>query len=166
MAVINDKPIKGGVDDYGSGWYNTDRKKGTLVWDGKLKRLSVQVLEDAHDIVVSDRGNFWAQGGVSMSLQDEQGWARQAELEDMPAMDEPRMRSGMVYDASGSIWLIVSPTPCTVEQFRTAVKEQIGAGKLVDGIFLDGDGSSQMKCAGVALAGDGRQVYQMIALLH
>lgn len=164
IAVVNDQPLKGQQEDYGSGWYNIDYPKGTLVWDEITRHFSVQVVQDAHELKVTDRQRYWAQGGVSMSLQQGSRWVAQALAEDMPAFDEARLRSGAVYDDRQNVWLIVTDKPCTVEQFRTAIMETIGEGKLVDGIFLDGDGSSQMNSAQKVLKGDTREVYQMLAL--
>lgn len=165
IAVINDLPVKGLPGDYGSGWYNIDRKRGTLVWDEKAQTFTIQVVEDAAELKVMDRQHYWAQGGVSMGLTNPDGWAAQAISEEMPVINEKRMRSGIVYDQNNNVYLVVAPTPCTGEQFRTAVKEQVGNGQLVDGLFLDGDGSSQLKVADYLLPGDRREVYQMIALL-
>ncbi|MBD0382623.1 hypothetical protein [Paenibacillus sedimenti] len=166
IAVINDQPVKGKPGDYGSGWFNTDRKRGTLVWDEKAKTFTIQVVEAADELKVTDRAHYWAQGGVSMGLQNPDGWASQAISEEMPVIGEKRMRSGIVYDKSNKVYLVVAPTPCTGEQFRTAVMEQIGEGELVDGLFLDGDGSSQLKVANNVLPGDHREIYQMIKLLN
>ncbi|OXM88239.1 hypothetical protein CF651_01320 [Paenibacillus rigui] len=164
IAVINDQPIKGQPNDYGSGWFNIDVPKGTLVWDEITKDLSVQVVLDASQLRVTDRSHYWAQGGISMSLQKEAEWLQQAELEQLPFYDEARLRSGMVYDDKQRIWLVVTDKPSTAEQFRAAVKETLGPAGIVDGIFLDGDGSSQMQCAQKILRGDSREVYQMLAL--
>ncbi|MFD0692616.1 hypothetical protein ACFQZT_00765 [Paenibacillus sp. GCM10027628] len=166
IAVINDQPVKGKPGDYGSGWFNIDRKRGTLVWDEKAKTFTIQVVEAADELKVTDRAHYWAQGGVSMGLRNPDGWTSQAISEEMPVIGEKRMRSGIVYDKSNNVYLVVAPTPCTGEQFRSAVMEQVGAGKLVDGLFLDGDGSSQLKVAGNVLPGDHREVYQMITLLN
>jgi hypothetical protein len=164
IAVRNDQPVKGKPEDYGSGWHNIDVPKGTLVWDETARRYSVQVVLDAGELQVTDKQHYWAQGGVSMGLQSSLGWREQARRENMPVMDEPRLRSGIVYDAMQQVWLIVSDKPCTVEQFRSAILETIMPGRLVDGVFLDGDGSSQLKLEEVQLKGDSRPVYQMIAL--
>ncbi|MCS7462001.1 hypothetical protein N0M98_17830 [Paenibacillus doosanensis] len=164
IAVVNDQPLKGQQDDYGSGWYNIDVPKGTLVWDEITRRFSVQVAIDAHQLQVTDKSRYWAQGGVSMSLRDEGHWAERALAEDMPAFDEARLRSGAVYDDKQNLYLVVTDKPCTVEQFRAAVLEKVSRGHLVDGIFLDGDGSSQMNSAQKVLKGDSREVYQMLAL--
>lgn len=88
MAVMNDKPLKGAAGDYGSGWLNIDRPKGTLVWDAAARKFSVQVAEEAGQLEVTDRSRYWAQGGVSMSYRDESGWVEQAVKEDMPIMYE------------------------------------------------------------------------------
>ncbi|MGG1520181.1 hypothetical protein ABE504_32725 [Paenibacillus oryzisoli] len=165
IAVQNDKPVKGAPGDYGSGWFNTDRKRGTLVWDELAGTFSIQVVENASELQVSDRAHYWAQGGVSMGLANPQGWVEQAISEEMPVIDEPRMRSGIVYDRYNRLYLVVAPTPCTGEAFRSAVMEQVGDGALVDGLFLDGDGSSQLKVKNFLLPGDHREVYQMISLL-
>ncbi|WP_261808202.1 hypothetical protein [Paenibacillus sp. N3.4] len=166
IAVVNDLPVKGQPGDYGSGWFNIDRKRGTLVWDEKAQTFTIQIVEAADELKVMDRAHYWAQGGVSMGLRNPDGWAAQAVSEEMPVINEKRMRSGIVYDTSNHVYLVVSPTPCTGDEFRTAVTEQVGAGELVDGLFLDGDGSSQLKVANYTLPGDHRQVYQMIALLN
>ncbi|MCR8631748.1 phosphodiester glycosidase family protein [Paenibacillus radicis (ex Xue et al. 2023)] len=164
IAVVNDQPLKGQQEDYGSGWYNIDLPKGTLVWDEITRRFTVQVVQDAHELKVTDKQHYWAQGGISMSLQDDSHWDLQAISEDMPAFDEQRLRSGVVYDKQQTVWLIVTDTPSTAEQFRTAVVEMIGRGNAVDGVFLDGDGSSQMRSMQKQLKGDSREVYQMLAL--
>lgn len=164
IAVINDKPVKGVPGDYGSGWYNIDRPRGTLVWDGRTGRFSVQVTDRSEDLAVTDRSYYWAQGGVSMGLRNESGWKEQALKEEFPVMEDPRLRSGMVYDTDGKVWLLVTTTPCTGPGFRDAVKERVAPGKLVDGIFLDGDGSSQLQLKKLKLAGDQRAVFQMITL--
>ncbi|MCZ8522726.1 MULTISPECIES: phosphodiester glycosidase family protein [Paenibacillus] len=166
IAVINDKPIRGIPHEYGSGWTNIDYPKGTLVWDEAARSFSVQVVEGANQLQVTDRSRYWAQGGVSMSLGAGALWQAQARKEDMPAMKEARLRSGAVYDKENNLWLIVSDKPCTVAEFRSAVLEVIAPGLVVDGIFLDGDGSSQMRNRQVALKGDSREVYQMMALRH
>jgi hypothetical protein len=165
IAVINDLPVKGNPGDYGSGWFNTGRKRGTLVWDEMAQSLSIQVVEAADDLKVTDRAHYWAQGGISMGLSSEADWTEQAVLEKLPAINEKKMRSGIVYDKHNNVYLVVSPTPCTGQEFRNTVKELVGRGQLVDGLFLDGDGSSQLKITGADLPGDHREIYQMISLL-
>jgi hypothetical protein len=170
IAVINNKPLQGNVGQYGSGWYNTGAdnnfKRGTLVWDGLLKHFSVQVVGKANELFVADADHYWAQGGVSMSLDKEYDWQYQMITEKMPSYDERHMRSGIVYDDYQRLYMIVTPTPCTIEEFRSAILEKLMNRHLVDGIFLDGDGSSQLKSRHARLAGDHRQVYQMLSLIE
>jgi hypothetical protein len=164
IAVINDQPVKGAPGDYGSGWYNIDRPRGTLVWDGVTGGMSIQVTDRAEELVVTDRSRYWAQGGVSMGLHNERLWQEQALLEEFPVMDEKRLRSAIVYDIDRQVWLLLSDGLCTGPEFRTAIKETVAPGRLDDGIFLDGDGSSQLKLGQFKLPGDRRTVYQMITL--
>ncbi|GFN31787.1 hypothetical protein PCURB6_20470 [Paenibacillus curdlanolyticus] len=162
IAVINDQPVGGKPNDYGSGYVNMKVPRGTLVWDGIDKTLSVQVVSRADELKVSDRDHYWAQGGISMSLSDEQLWRKQLEKELAPMPDEERLRSAAVYDTKGTLYLIVSQTKTTLANFRSAIKEAFGP--LEDGIFLDGDGSSQLHAYEAALPGDGRPVEQIIRL--
>ncbi|MCY9771271.1 hypothetical protein M5X06_31345, partial [Paenibacillus alvei] len=155
---------KGSRGGYGSGWHNAKYARGTLVWDAAARRYSVQVVRSADELKVSDRSRYWAQGGVSMSLQNESGWERIARQQNMPNMSGKVYRTGLVYGSGLSMWLVVTNTACTAEQFRTAIKQKIGSGTLTDGIFLDGSGSSQMSCNTVKLRGDGRTVYSIITV--
>ncbi|MEI7024914.1 phosphodiester glycosidase family protein [Paenibacillus sp. y28] len=168
VAVVNGRPLKGEPGDYGSGWYNTGitnhLPRGTLVWDGSDRRFSVQIVTSADELAVRDKQQYWAQGGVSMSLGNEAVWRQEMIAQEMPGYDNGHMRTGLVYDSANRLYMIVSPTSCTVEQFRSAIVEQLGDRKLVDGIFLDGDGSSQLQTKQVRLAGDRRQVFQMLAV--
>lgn len=163
VAIVNDVPVGGARGGYGSGWFNAKYARGTLVWDGVTGKLSVQTVSSGEELSVSDRSQYWAQGGISMNLQQEALWTAAAGNEHLPYADEQRLRSGMVYDNTGKLWLIVTPTLCTGEEFRTAVLQTVpGEGK--EGIFLDGDGSSQMNAEEIVLTGDSRPVVQMIAV--
>lgn len=163
IAIMNDQPVNGEPHGYGSGWFNAKYKRGTLVWDGAAGAFSVQVAASGDDLAVSDRGNYWAQGGISMNLQREELWAAAAAAEHLSYESERRLRSGLVYDQSGKLWLLVTKTLCTAAEFRTAVLETVpGEGR--EGIFLDGDGSSQMNADEAVLTGDSRPVVQMIAV--
>jgi hypothetical protein len=164
IAVMDDWPVKAAPNAYGSGWYNTGLARGTLVWDKVLKHFSVQVVESADQLQVANRLAYWAQGGVSMGLSEGIAWERLMPEQRMPAYEEQRLRSGAAFDSEGKLWLIVTPTLCTVEQFRSAILERIIPGKLIDGIFLDGDGSSQFASRTAKLGGDGREVYQMLQI--
>ncbi|GIP46996.1 hypothetical protein J53TS2_05870 [Paenibacillus sp. J53TS2] len=164
IAVNNDQPIQGTAGAYGSGWYNAKYDRGTLVWDGATGGFSVQVASAADELIVKDRAKYFAQGGVSMKLQDDAGWRAAVESEHLPNPDENRLRSGLAYDADGQLWLIVTPTRCTAEAFRSAVKATLADGQLVDGIFLDGDGSAQLNAAETKLNGDSRDLRQIIVI--
>ncbi|WP_155987747.1 hypothetical protein [Gorillibacterium massiliense] len=165
IAVNDHNPAQGEPNGYGSGWYNVKYPRGTLVWDRSVGRFSIQRVLSADELQVTDTNRYWAQGGISMNLQDDLNWHAAAEEEHMPGLDETHMRSAVLYDDARQLWLVVSPTLCTAEQFRTALKEK-GGSSLREGIFLDGDGSSQMRAKGVRLAGDNRVVRQMLALIH
>lgn len=163
IAIMNDKPVNGVKKAYGSGWFNAKYARGTLVWDATSRKFSVQVVSSGDELIVADRDHYFAQGGISMNLEKEELWEAAATVEHLPYADERRMRSGMVYDNTGKLWLIVTPTLSTAAEFRTAVLQTVpGVGR--EGIFLDGDGSSQMNAAEVVLAGDQRSVVQMIAV--
>jgi len=165
IAVQNNQPVKGGRGEYGSGWENAKYARGTLVWDAAARRYSIQVVRSADELKVSDRSRYWAQGGISMSLQDDGGWQQRARLQNMPNMSGKVYRTGLVYGSGLSMWMIVTNTACTAEQFRTAIKQKIGSGTLTDGIFLDGSGSSQLRCEDVSLRGDGRTVYSLVSIM-
>ncbi|UQZ36060.1 hypothetical protein C2I18_22520 [Paenibacillus sp. PK3_47] len=163
VAIVNDVPVNGTRGGYGSGWFNAKYARGTMVWNGTDGRLSVQTVSSGDELKITDRAHYWAQGGISMHLQQEELWTTAMRAEHLPYADEQRLRSGMVYDSSGKLWLIVTPTLCTAEQFRTAVLHSVpGEGR--EGIFLDGDGSSQMNAEEIVLTGDSRPVVQMIAV--
>jgi len=163
IAIMNDIPVSGAMNAYGSGWFNAKYPRGTLVWDGAANEFSVQIVSSGDQLSVRDRGRYWAQGGISMNLTDDELWSAAATEEHLPFADDKRMRSGMVYDNSGKLWLIVTPTLCTAAEFRTAIQDSV-PGKGLEGIFLDGDGSSQMNAEEAVLPGDSRPVVQMIAV--
>jgi len=165
IAVQNDVPIAGRRGGYGSGWHNAKYARGTLAWDAAARRYSVQVVKSADELQVSDRNRYWAQGGISMSLQDDGGWQQRARQQNMPNMSGEVYRTGLVYGSGLSMWMIVTNTACTASEFRTAIKQKIGSGTLVDGIFLDGSGSSQLHYGSVSLRGDGRTVHSIISIL-
>lgn len=164
IAAMNDQPVNGKRGDYGSGWFNAKYARGTLVWDGTEKKFSVQVVSSADELQVSDRGDYFAQGGVSLNLADDAGWEDQSiRDEHLPFAEDQRMRSGLVYNDAGQLWLIVTPEPSTAKDFRKALLAGVpGEGR--EGIFLDGDGSSQMNADEAVLTGDSRMVVQMIGV--
>ncbi|MBH5316476.1 hypothetical protein I6N90_01485 [Paenibacillus sp. GSMTC-2017] len=165
MSVVNSHAVNGEMNGFGSGGQNVKYARGTLVWDGESDGLSVQVVSKASEVKVKDHTRFWAQGGISMSLGNEAGWVQQTKVENAPFPDELRLRSGAVYDDKGTLYLVVSETSGTLEMFRSAIIEKISDSKLVDGIFLDGDGSSQLLSKEKSLSGDDRIVVQMLRIM-
>ncbi|GJM74170.1 hypothetical protein HMSSN036_63860 [Paenibacillus macerans] len=164
IAVNNDVPVNGPKDEYGSGYENVKYARGTLVWDATESQFSVQVAKSAADLYVIKRTRYWAQGGISMSLNSDSTWASQADKENMQNRTGQAERTGLVYNNTNNIWLVVTDTLCTAAAFRSAIKEKVGSGTLLNGIFLDGSGSSQMNCKEKQAYGDKRKVYQMVAL--
>ncbi|AWV32943.1 hypothetical protein MHH60_21585 [Paenibacillus sp. FSL H7-0716] len=163
MAIMNDTPVNGAPKGYGSGWFNAKYARGTLVWDGASRNFSVQVVSSGEELKITDRQHYFAQGGISMNLGHEDLWEAAVTAEHLPYADEKRLRSGMVYDNTGKLWLIVTPTLSTAAEFRSAILQTVPA-KGLEGIFLDGDGSSQMNAKEIIVPGDSRSVVQMIAV--
>ncbi|QSF46214.1 hypothetical protein [Paenibacillus tianjinensis] len=165
IAVNNDIPVGPGTkDDYGSGYQNAGYARGTLVWDSREQQFSVQIVSSAASLNVISRYQYWAQGGISMTLGNDSTWASIADQQNMPNRTGNAMRAGLVYNNTNNIWLVVTNTLCTAAQFRSAIKEKIGSGTLVNGIFLDGSGSAQLKAGTNVATGDGRKVFSMVAL--
>lgn len=165
IGVVNSLPVNGEIGNFGTGGENVKYARGTLVWDGASDSLSVQVVSLASELKVKDHTRFWAQGGISMSLGDDDQWVAQTVTEHAPYLDDERLRSAAVYDDKGTLYLIVSETKGSLAEFRGAIVESIGDGKLVDGIFLDGDGSSQLLSNEASLPGDKRPVVQMLRIV-
>ncbi|TYP79593.1 hypothetical protein [Paenibacillus methanolicus] len=170
IAVHNDVPVNA-ASGYGSGEENVKYARGTLVWDSAAAKFSVQTVRSAADIEVTDRHRYWAQGGISLDLSPgpESMWRWKADAERMPFPDDRRLRTAAVYDDRGRLLLIVSENAATASQFRQAIMEydkQDSDAALLGGIFLDGDGSSQLRSTEAVLPGDRRSVVQMIRLLR
>lgn len=165
IGVVNSLPVNKEVGSFGTGTENVKFARGTLVWDGASDSLSVQVASDASELKVKDHTRFWAQGGISMSLGDDANWYGQTVKESAPFPEDDRLRSAAVYDNSGALYLIVSETKGSLAVFREAIVASIGDGKLVDGIFLDGDGSSQLLSSEASLPGDSRPIVQMLRIV-
>jgi hypothetical protein len=165
IAVMDGIPANGNPKEYGSGWFNVKYVRGTIVYDRVTGMVDVQKATSVDDLHMTDPTKYWAQGGVSMNLKDESRWHNIAvEEERLPFPDDERLRSAMAYDDFGEIYLIVTSTKCTAEQFRTAIKRGVAVENLNEAIFLDGDGSSQLLAGNVKLEGDARTVVQMIGV--
>lgn len=165
IAVMDGMPVNGSPEEYGSGWYNVKYARGTMVYDRVIKMVNVQRASSVGELYMTDAARFWAQGGVSMNLKDDSNWYRIAVNEEgLPFPDDERLRSGIAYDNDGKVYLVVTSTKCTAEEFRTAMKRITDPGNLNEAIFLDGDGSSQLLAGKVKLKGDDRAVVQMIVV--
>jgi len=171
IAVANGVGVgENGNNDFNSGWYNCDYARGTLVWDNADSKYQIVVTKYASEISVKSWTGSWAQGGISMWLQitDDNQFKKLAGDENMPNITGGENRTGLVYGTGGNIWLVVSISTCTALAFRDAIKKSIGSGTVVDGIFLDGGGSTQMKCNELSYGGNltpNRLIPEMVMLI-
>ena len=157
IAAVNGKPVGGRNGDGTGGWTNgqyyvngrpINLYRGTLVWDLVARKYSVPEVYEIDEIRVSDKSNYWAQGGVSMCLQESEDiFLETVKGQRLPEYNSKDLRSALVYNTDLNLWLVISTNSCTVSAFRTAIKNAIGSGTLVDGIFLDGGSSTSMRCA-------------------
>ncbi|MDK8179761.1 hypothetical protein [Paenibacillus sp. UMB4589-SE434] len=168
IAVMNDKTVTGkGQWESNSGGYNAinkskNKEAGTIVWDGKKNELSLQLVHGMGDIKVSERKNYWAQGGISMSLDDDKNWVAIADAQGLAGRILERERTAMLFKGK-TVYLIVTNNKITASVFRDAIKEKYG--DKVKAIFLDGSYSSQLKCKEVSVEGkEERRLQQIITL--
>lgn len=79
IAVNNDVPVAGQPGETGVGWANSETprgitERGTLYWDGETNTAGVEVVSDVPELkgtgVISNPDNYWAQGGISMALNE------------------------------------------------------------------------------------------------
>ena len=179
IAVIDDLPVGGPQWAHGSGWFNGNQAspiaRGTLVWDWISEQFSIQVLGDASNITaslgtfgISPRKKYWAQGGISMSLHlTESAWLTQigSSGERWGDIYSSALRTGLLYDNDKNLWLVATANSITAPQFRTAIINGIGnITSLVNGIFLDGGGSTQQRYNGSNIISSSRNIPQIIRL--
>ncbi|MNH98685.1 hypothetical protein D3C73_514280 [compost metagenome] len=166
IAVNDNVPINGGFGDYGSGG-TQDVTRGTLVWDKTKRTFWVQPTKvgDEATLWVNYGDKYWAQGGISMNLQDDANWRSIAISEGMPVIDETwPNRSGLLWNSGNNVFLVVSETKCSGTAFRSACKE-IESG-MVNGIFLDGADAAQMNVPGTYSTSWTRQLAAMVEVVH
>lgn len=169
VTVVNDVPSGSGVKldkNYGTGWYNEKYARGTMVYDGARNTLSVRVVKSAGEISVTDRNNYWAQGGVSMSLNDDANWFSIATQQNLPAHSTTATsrRAALVYGDS-NVWLVITPNEVTTTTFREAIKTKVATtASSRDAIFLDASGSAQMRSCERTYRGDNRPLEGIVAL--
>lgn len=167
IAMQDGKPVSS--QGYCDGSTNNSYTRGTIYYDGTA--LKFTKVKYASDIVGINKVGTWAQGGVSMSLGDS-NWKTiiNSNNENLSNPDSPSGRSAMaVY--GGKVYLIVAESDCTATVFRANILKWFGMTDTVGGtsttkfaIFLDGSGSSQLKCAEKSITGDSRLLGQIISL--
>ncbi|WP_019909399.1 hypothetical protein [Paenibacillus sp. HW567] len=147
ISVVNDYPLKPSLS-YG-GRYNVGKNsismdKGTIVYDGADDIVTHQIVDDYNDIAVVKRRNYWAQGGVSMSLNNNANWKAIMQAQELPAQDYETTRTALAYTngATPYVYGIVTTTNCLPGDFRSAIK---AAYSYDEAIFLDSGPSSQMR---------------------
>ncbi|WP_159881394.1 hypothetical protein [Paenibacillus puerhi] len=166
IAVNDNVPVNGTFSDYGSGG-TQDVSRGTLVWNKTTRGYFVQVTKkgDEATLWVAYGDKYWAQGGISMNLQDTtSNWHTTAKNEGMPVIDQSWYRSGLLWNDGLNIFLVVSTTECTAAQFRTACKGI--ESNMRDGIFLDGANAAQMNVPGVFSTSHTRKLAAMVEVVN
>ena len=188
IAVNNDIPVSGNPGEQGSGWFNDRTSRGTLYWDGDMNTAGIEVVSNAGQLTnISDRSNYWAQGGISMELNAptvissftnaDEGLPRQTYDEDLRGINGTdtgkTQRSALIYDdisnngtgeTGTDIYLVTTQDAVTLGEFRAAIQETPAFATAEDGIFLDGGGSTQLKTPTFSFSGDGRTIPQIVAL--
>lgn len=153
ICIQNSSTVQpGGSSTFACGYYNNDStghhiNEGTLVWDGGWSVYRKQVISAASDLTIGDPNNYWAQGGLSMYLQNDTDWntmlsQNQEKVNDhYPSIGMPR--TALLYGDSKNIYLVITESNVTMSQFRGALK-YLDSSNHLDGIFLDGSTATQM----------------------
>lgn len=157
--------LKDGKSIAANGHANAKYARGTLIWDNKAKKFYCKQLQTQAQVeaLVSDKANYWAQGGISLALgKSESDWLKMIgpNGETIPGYGSAE-RAGLVYNNTNNVWLIITDKACTIEAFRRAIIEKVGSGTLVDGISLDGSTCAQMICKEATVT-HGRQVMSVL----
>ena len=201
IAVNNDVPVAGQPGGTGVGWANSETprgitERGTLYWDGDTNTAGIEVVSDVPELkatgVISNPDNYWAQGGISMALNDptitspitgaNEGLPQRTYDDDILGIGEDTgesERTALIYDdlsnndtnqADGTsetgtdVYLVTTQQEVTLGEFRSAIQQTYTTAE--DGIFLDGGGSTQIKAVNERrnFSGDGRTIPQIVAL--
>ncbi|HWO95591.1 hypothetical protein P4H70_06690 [Paenibacillus ehimensis] len=169
--------LGGGSSDFATGYYNNNSSgghisKGTLVWDDAWRTYRLQVIENAGQLIIGNPDNYWAQGGFSMHLQSDTSWQNMLssgkESVNDHAPNTNYNRTGLLYGNSLNIYLVISETTCTADEFRTACK-YIDTNNGLQGIFLDGATATQMNVPASGYSwtsGSSRKLPAMIEVVH
>lgn len=161
IAVNNGIPVIGKAWSSNSGWYNsvTGKASGTIIWDGGNNRFSYQRVSNASDITGVDKNhNWWAQGGISLSLGNI-NWMEVYKKEFLNTKDtniqyfsgDAHPHTALVYSGT-SIYLIESDSISDLSNFRYAIQayfkmsDSKNESSTTKGILLDSNPSSEMKC--------------------
>ena len=147
---------------------NGELARGTLVWDDTNRTYYLSVAKN-----LSDFGFFpwsqsnWLQGGISMNLQNDSIWSNQAiNVEQSPSPYRTDVtRSALLYNSGFNLFLVTTPSGCTAEAFRAAIKACIERSTSPEGIFLDGAGVPQMNIPEYRTY-ETRDMPAMLALSH
>lgn len=119
--VINDYPLKPSLS-YG-GRYNVgddsnSLDKGTIVYDGADDIVTHQIVDQYTDIAVVKRRSYWAQGGISMTLNNDSNWQSIMQAQQLPSPTWSTLR--------GLLWHIKMILPLLFMELsllRTACRE-------------------------------------------
>lgn len=185
IAIVNDRPVGyTGQEvtwqtfyEYGNGGANVigepSTPAGTIIWDGDNNELKLEKIYSGWEIhqnsLVANTNNYWAQGGASLSLQDDANWKSiviEEGYDRVGDYDRSQRAAMLMSWDKKKVYLVVTDTLCTAGEFRTAIKNlfawQVSYG--MDGIFLDGSTCAQLRYAGENKVDHSRNVNQVIVL--
>lgn len=147
---------------------------GVMYWSGSTLKV-VSGVTSPSGLPIYANGT-WAQGGYSMHLGNT-NWAELTLAEPAAAnvfYDSRAGKSAMVAHMSQKrVYLVITQNAATWETFRTAIQNYMGISDMgandsttLQGIFLDGSGSSQMKSKsnGYIESSDNRALCQIVAI--
>ncbi|UUZ83512.1 hypothetical protein LJK88_06535 [Paenibacillus sp. P26] len=157
ICIQNSSTVQpGGANVFACGYYNNDDSgnhinAGTLVWDAGWRTYRTQVISGANQLTVGNPDNYWAQGGVSMYLQNDSAWSKMLsnnqELVNDHFPSDTMPRTALLYGNSLNIYLVITENKVSMSTFRTACKN-LDATNGLEGIFLDGNTATQMNVPG------------------
>lgn len=137
-----------------NGYYNVTsvgtKARGTLVWDDPFRTYRLQTIEAAHELSIGDPDNYWAQDGVNLFLSSNSSWSnlihspKKGEYISDQSPTDAYNRSALLYGSSLNVYLVISETKCTLDQFRTAIQLGVEPSNGTNGIALDGANATQM----------------------
>lgn len=162
-----------------NGYYNVTsagtKARGTLVWDDPWRTYRLQTIEAADEITIGDPDNYWAQGGVNLFLKNDTSWNNlinsptKGEYISDQSPNAQYNRSALLYGTSLNIYLVISETKCSLDQFRTAIKLGIDTANGIEGIILDGANATQMNVPDSSysfMGGSSRKLPAMIQVVN